>query len=158
VTALAAPPRRTAGEETGRRIVAVLLLGAAAGSAAYAAAVTVLAHWPSIVRDRGAGGAARPLLVAVVAAPVAVAGVLLMLLVRDRGAASRHTVAAALVGVGAAWVAWGLVEQHLLHTFDVAPGAAAAATWDALFHAVGLVTAGVGTSILSARRPIPGAT
>jgi len=156
VTALAAPPRPTAGEQTGRRIVAVLLLGAAAGSAAYAAAVTMLARWPSIVRDRGAGGAARPLLVAAVAVPVAVAGVLL--LVRDRGAAPRHTVATALVGVGAAWVAWGLVEQHLLRTFDVAPGAAAAATWDALFHAVGLVTAGVGTSILSARRPIPGAT
>jgi predicted membrane protein DUF2243 len=156
VTALAAPPRRTAGEETGRRIAAVLLLGAAAGSAAYAAAVTVLARWPSIVRDRGAGGAARPLLVAAVAVPIAAGGVLL--LVSNRGAAPRHAVATALVGVGAAWVVWGLVEQHLLRTFDVAPRAAAAATWDALFHAVGLVTAGVGTSILSARRPIPGAT
>jgi hypothetical protein len=137
-------------------MVGVLLLAAAAGSAAYAAVVSVLAHWPSLLRDRGAGGAARPVLIAAVAVPLAVAGAVLLLV--DRMPAQRNAVATALVGVGAAWVAWGLVEQHLLRTFDVAPRAAAAGVWDALFHAVGLVTAGIGASLLSAGRPVPEAT
>jgi hypothetical protein len=37
----------------------------------------------------------------------------------------------------------------MLRTFDVAHGSGAA-EWDALFHGVGVVTAGLGTSILSA--------
>ena len=141
---------------SGRGMVGVLLLAGAAGSAAYAAVVSVLAQWPSLLRDRGAGGAARPVLVAAVAVPVAVAGA--ALLVIDRMPAPRNAVATALVGVGAAWVTWGLLEHHVLRSFDVAPHAAAAGAWDALFHAVGLVTAGIGASLLSAGRPVPEAT
>jgi hypothetical protein len=126
----------------------VLLLGTAAGSAAYAVALSVLARWPSIVRARGTGGAARPALVVAVAVPLAVAGVVL-LAASDR-APARTIAAMACVGFGGAWVAWGLLEQHLLRTFDLAPGAAAAGAWDALFHAIGLVVAGVGASLLSA--------
>jgi len=127
---------------------AAFLLGAAAGSAAYAAVVSLLARWPSIVRAKGSGGAARPVLVAAVAVPLAVVGVALLLGARaDR---TRRGAAVALVGVGAAWVAWGLVEQHLLRTFVLTPNAAGADAWDALFHGVGLLTAGVGTSLLSA--------
>ncbi len=132
-----------------RALGAALLIGTALGSAAYALVVSVLAHWPSIVRAHGSGGAARPALVAAVAVPLAVAGVVLSATSRG-GAAARNLVAMVWVGVGAAWVAWGLVEQHLLGTFVLAPGAAAAGEWDAMFHAVGLVTAGVGTSLLSA--------
>ena len=127
---------------------AALLLGTAVGSGVYATVVSVLARWPAIVRARGAGGAARPLLVTLVAVPLALAGV--ALLATSRGAPARNLVAMAWVGFGAAWVAWGLVEQHLLGTFVLAPGAAAAGEWDAIFHAVGLAMAGAGTSLLSA--------
>jgi hypothetical protein len=137
----------------------VLLVGAAAGSAAYAGAVTLLAHWPSVVRARGTGGAARPALVAAVAVPAAVAAVGLWWTSRGRGGRLGRRVGVALlcVAFGSAWLAWGLVEQHLLRTFDVAPGSAAAGGWDALFHGVGVLVAGAGTSILSAggnRRPV----
>jgi hypothetical protein len=127
---------------------AVLLLATAAGSALYAVVVSVLARWPSIVRADGAGGAARPALVSAVAVPLVVAG--LALLRASRPVPRRNLAAVALVGTGAAWVAWGLVEQHLLGTFALAPGAFAAGAWDGLFHAVGFVTAGVGASLLSA--------
>jgi hypothetical protein len=137
----------------GRGLGAVLLLGTAVGSAVYAIAVSVMARWPSIVRERGSGGAARPVLVAAVAVPLAVAG--LVLLVRARawatpGARARAFAAVACVGFGGAWVAWGLVEQHLLRSFDLAPGAAASGAWDALFHAAGLLVAGLGTALMSA--------
>ena len=127
----------------------MLLLSAAGGSAVYAAVVSVLARWPSIVRARGAGGAARPFLVTAVTVPVAVAAGALWWLSRGGRLAPRLAVALACVGFGAAWVAWGVVEQHLLRTFDVAPGAGAAG-WDALFHGVGVLTTGLGTSLLSA--------
>jgi hypothetical protein len=127
----------------------VLLLAVAAGSAVYAVVVSVLARWPAVVRARGSGGAARPLLIAAVTVPLAVAGMALAWRSRGHRPATRYVVALSCVGFGAAWVVWGVVEQHLLRTFDVAPGAGAAA-WDALFHGVGVVTAGLGTSILSA--------
>ena len=131
---------------------AALLAGAAAGSAVYAGAVTVLARWPAVVRARGAGGAARPVVVAAVAAPVAVAALVLWWRSRGSGGRLGRRFGSALlcVAFGAAWVAWGLVEQHLLRTFDVAPGSVGAGGWDALFHGVGVVTAELGASVLSA--------
>jgi len=141
-----------------RAVAAVLLLGAAAGSAVYVVALSVMAHWPSIVRARGTGGAARPAVVAPAAAALGIAG-LVVLLTSHRGAhpvgagltgSARNITGVACVGFGAAWVVWGLVEQHLFRTFDLAPGAATAGAWDALFHAVGFVAAGVGTTLLSA--------
>jgi len=132
----------------GGALGAALLVGAALGSAVYAVVVSVMARWPGVLHARGSGGAARPALVAVVAVPLAIAGVVLF--AASRPAPARNLVAMAWVGFGAAWVAWGLVEQHLLGTFVLAPGAAAAGEWDAMFHAVGLVMAGVGTSLLSA--------
>ena len=131
---------------------ALLLLGAAAGSAVYVAVVSLLARWPHLVRARGGGAAARPLLVAAVAVPAAVVGVVWWRSSRGRRGAPavRHAVAFASVGFGAAWVVWGVLEQHLLRTFDVAPGSGSAAAWDSLFHGIGVITAGLGTSILSA--------
>ena len=118
------------------------------GSAAYVAAVTVLAHWPSIVRARGTGGAARPVLVAVVAAPLLLAAVVLW---SGSGPVPRRAlVALAAVGFGSAWLVWGVLEHHVLHTFDLAAGSGGAAAWDAVFHGVGVLTGGVGTSMLSA--------
>jgi hypothetical protein len=61
------------------------------------------------------------------------------------------TVALLLVGSGAAWVLWGVLDQHLLRTFDLAPGSAWAGAWDGLFHGVGVMAAGVGTSMISQR-------
>jgi len=61
------------------------------------------------------------------------------------------TVALVLVGSGAAWVVWGVLDQHLLRTFDLAPGSAWAGAWDGLFHGVGVMAAGVGTSMISQR-------
>jgi hypothetical protein len=126
----------------------VLLGGAVCGSAAYVGVVTLLAHWPSIVRARGTGGAARPLLVAIVTVPLLVAAVVVW--TASGPIPRRALVALAAVGFGTAWVLWGLFEQHVLRTFDVAPGSGAAAAWDSLFHGVGVLTAGVGTSLLSA--------
>jgi hypothetical protein len=147
VSVLTAPRPAARAPTEARGIGAVLLLGTAAGSAAYVLAVSVLARWPSIVRARGGGGAARPALVAAVAVPLAVAGV--VLLATSPRATARNAAAMACVGFGGAWVAWGLLEQHVLRSFDLAPGAAAAGAWDAMFHAIGLVLAGLGTSLLS---------
>ena len=153
----AGAPRETAGS---RRVGALLLLGAAAGSAVYVAAVSLLARWPHLVRARGGGAAARPVLVGAVALPAAVLGVVWWRTSRGRRGAPlrRHAVAFACVGFGAAWVVWGVLEQHVLRTFDVAPGSGSAAAWDSLFHGVGVVTAGLGTSILSAGGATGGGT
>jgi hypothetical protein len=90
--------------------------------------------------------------VAAFAAPVALAALGLWWRSKgSRGRLGRRFGSALLcVAFGAAWVAWGLVEQHLLRTFDVAPGSVGAGGWDALFHGVGIVTAGLGASVLSA--------
>ncbi len=153
MSVLATPRRAARPMPAGPGMGAVLLLGTAAGSAVYAAAVSVLARWPSVVRARGAGGAARPALVAAMAVPLALAGLVLWVRARGlpaRGRPLRNAAAMACVGSGGAWVAWGLVEQHLLRSFDLAPGAAAAGAWDALFHAAGLLVAGVGTALMTA--------
>jgi len=110
--------------------------------------VTLLARWPSIVRARGSGGAARPLIVAVVAAPLLVGAVVLW--TGSAPVPRRALVALGAVGFGAAWLVWGLLEHHVLHTFDLTPGSGGAAAWDGVFHGVGVLTGGVGTSMLSA--------
>jgi hypothetical protein len=137
--------------------VVVLLAGWIGGSVVYAVAVTGLAHSPSVVRARGSGGAARP--VEIGAVTLAAVVVIAVLLAGRRGGAwpaPGVVVALLLVGSGAAWVAWGLVDQHVLRTFDLAPGSVWSGAWDGLFHGVGVMAAGVGTSMLSAgARPGP---
>ncbi len=132
-----------------RTVLSAVLGGLAAGSVAYAAFVSALAHWPSVVRARGHGGAARPALVAVFVV-VVVAGAVLTR--GGDGLPGPVRVAMWLVGAGTAWVAWGLLDQHLLGTFDLAPGSAWEGAWDALFHGIGAVAAGVGVSMVGPQR------
>jgi len=131
----------------------VVLVGVVIGSLCYVGAVTGLAHWPSVIRRRGAASPAQPLLVAVVVAAAGVAAAAVRAR-RPRGGGELErwmTVALLLVGSGAAWVVWGVLDQHLLRTFDLAPGSAWAGAWDGLFHGVGVMAAGVGTSLISQR-------
>jgi len=130
-----------------------VLLGIVIGSACYVAAVTGLAHWPSIIRRRGDRSPAEPVLVAVVAAIAAIAAVVLRSGRAEHrpGLARWMTVALLLIGSGAAWVVWGVLDQHLLRTFDLTPGSAWAGAWDGLFHGVGVMAAGAGTSLISQR-------
>jgi hypothetical protein len=146
------PPRPASGPAPGD-VWPVVLVGVVIGSACYVAAVTGLAHWPDVIRRRGAASPAEPLLVAVVAAVAAVAAAAGRSR-RSKGTPGLEhwmTVALLLVGSGGAWVVWGVLDQHLLRTFDLTPGSAWAGAWDGLFHGVGVMAAGVGTSLISQR-------
>jgi hypothetical protein len=149
-----ATPTRVVGTGEPIRDVAVLLAGWVVGSGAYAVAVTWLARWPAAVRARGRGGAARPLELAAVASVAVVAIVVLLVAGRGRAWPAPGTgTALVLVASGAAWVTWGLLDQHVLRTFDLAPGSVWSGAWDGVFHGVGVTAAGVGVSMLGAGRP-----
>ncbi|HEY2428964.1 MAG TPA: hypothetical protein VGI06_08550 [Acidimicrobiales bacterium] len=150
---------RVPGQRGQPTVPLAVLSGWVVGSAAYGVAVSLLARWPAAVRSRGHGGAARPGELATATA-VVVVGAVLLLAGRPRRPAVglRAAVALGLLGFGAAWVAWGLVDQHVLRTFDLAVGSPWAGAWDGLFHGVGVMAAGVGTSLLTTDpRPTAGA-
>jgi len=137
----------------GRLRLTPALVGVALGSVAYGIVVTTLSRWPAAIHTRGHGGAARPVWIAAFLVVV----VMVALVDRSqpglRASTDRRTrVALVLVGFGAAWVAWGLVEQHLLQTFILDPDSPWSGAWDGLFHGIGVLTAGVGTSMISGTR------
>jgi hypothetical protein len=154
VTGARAAGARAAGSGDPSRAVVALLGGWVGGSVAYALVVIWLARWPAAVRARGRGGAARPLELATVAAIAVVAVVVLLIAGRGRAwPAPRTGAALVLVASGAAWVAWGLLDQHVLRTFQLAPGSVWSGAWDGVFHGVGVTAAGVGVSMLGAGGP-----
>ena len=126
-------------------VMRAVLGGLALGSVAYVAALAWLARWHAVVRGRG-GSASHPGVVLMVALVCAIGSSGL----RGRRSPARLQVAMVMIGSGVAWVVWGLIEQHVLRTFVLAPGSPWAGVWDGLFHGAGLIVAAIGTAMAGA--------
>jgi hypothetical protein len=117
----------------------VVVAGWVGGSIVYAMAILAASQRSSVISWRQGDDWIR--WVAMAAITLA-AGVLVVF---PRQAAARPILPLVLVGFGAAWTGWGVVDQHLLHTFALMPQSAWAAQADGLFHGVGIAAAGAGT-------------
>jgi hypothetical protein len=116
------------GQGAARRAV---LGGFAAGSVAYVGVLWVLAQVTTLVAGPGRGAASAAILLVALASAAGAA-------IADPRPAPG---AAVVVAAGAAWVGWGVVEQHIVHSLRLADGA----LLDATFHGLGIAVAAAGT-------------
>ena len=133
-----------------------LCAGLGIGSALYEIVLRVLAAsdvavWPRehVVRET----------VLVLIGVTAIAVALVRAEVVSEPGARLPAVAGTLMGAGWAWVLWGLVDQHALHLFEIAPASRHPALWDVVFHGVGALVGAIGWNLLdsqrAARAPMP---
>jgi hypothetical protein len=115
--------------------------GAVIGTIAYELALRLLTAWNVAVWHHGRDPARDIALWAATAAVV----VLTVAAYRRRPTtiARRAAVAGMLLGGGAAWVGWGLFDQHVLKLFEISPSSNPI-LWDTVWHGAGAVVAGIG--------------
>lgn len=65
---------------------------------------------------------------------------------------------AVMMGAGASWVLWGLVDQHALHLFHIAPDSRYTVFWDVVFHGVGALAVAIGWNLFDRVRQDAGGT